>query len=220
MLPMQPSLRRSRPRRGRDREIRVCCAIDQSSGGTNPVPLSLHGACESVSWLRQPLLIACAASLIAACAAIPPPLVQLHWAGIFSTGNAWERTDPAAPTERSLHSDNFLLERETTSVTATAGTIFGIAYTFLQGFDPSERVEHRVVWTHPDGHSVTTTQTCRVEVMCFTGRTIAGLARAQAQGQWVVEVWVRQERLIRQSFDVSVPNREPNVAKAMPSAAR
>lgn len=140
------------------------------------------------------------------------PLEHL-WSGIYSVSQNRRIEDPSAVSGYCLASTRPKLTLETTRIPARIGTRFGIRYVFRG--KKGETVDYRVVWRYPSsgftnpttGKTVFKTTrelSARIDEPWCSGHVFSydwGLV----PGNYVVEIWVGNQKLAGQFFEVYRP---------------
>lgn len=141
------------------------------------------------------------------------PALEHLWSGIYSISQNSRIEDPSAVSRYYLNSAGPKLTLETTRIPARIGTRFGIRYVFRG--KKGETVDYRVVWRYPSAGLTNPT----------TGKTVFEAARELSAwideprcsghvfsydwglvpGNYVVEIWVRDQKLAGQFFEVYRP---------------
>lgn len=165
----------------------------------------------------QIILIALTTALLCACATVAPTTTQLEWAGSYTVSSSTLIDHPGGLTGKMSRSTGVKLERRTTQIAASLGTRFGVGYVF-HGASTDASVQQRIVWYFPQGgltnpvtkrtaDSETWNQTCRVETPCSAGQVFKE-SWGLVPGRYAVEVWVKEQLVVRQDFDVSINHAE------------
>lgn len=158
---------------------------------------------------RRCLLLSLVA-LLSSCANVGTYGLDTEWIGTYSVESTRRVEAPGSLTGWHSVSTGAKLETATTRISAKVGTRFGAAYR-LTGPSPGQPVQLRVIWHYPSGGlvapgkspaaGISWTQTCRTGSFCFAGHKFTE-EWERVPGAWLLEVWVGQTRLLRQSFEV------------------
>lgn len=153
-------------------------------------------------------------SFITACANVATSTARMDWAGTYDELGTRRINDQNSLTgKRSKVIGTWQLKERTTDIQAALGARFGICYTLDDG-TPDTAIHYKVIWYFPENgmtNPVTKKRanwhsrekTCHSGKPSFTG-WIFNEPWEMVPGTWVVEIWVKDKRLLRQMFQVSV----------------
>ena len=158
-------------------------------------------------------VIPLSAAFLWGCASVVPPAAHVDWVGIYTASIARRIDSPTSITGKVSVPSGVQPVRRTTQIPASLGTRFGVGYVF-DGRSADSQVQHRVVWYFPPGGltnpetsrtavSSTRSQTCLVDAPCLAGYSF-NEPWELVPGRWTVEVWLEQQLVIRQTFEVFI----------------
>lgn len=141
------------------------------------------------------------------------PVLEHLWSGIYSVSQNRRIEDPSTASGYYLASTGAKLILETTRIPARIGTRFGIGYVFRG--KKGETIDYRVVWRYPSAgltnpatgktaFEATRGFSARIDEHWCSGHVFSydwGLV----PGNYVVEIWVGDQKLAGQFFEVYRP---------------
>jgi hypothetical protein len=140
------------------------------------------------------------------------PEAQVDWVGTFTAQAVVRIDDPNSITGKRTCSYGVKLETTTTHILGILDTSFGVGYKIV-GPRSYEPMPLRVVWRYPaigllspiTGRTLTSSfdQTCLVNRPCYSGKHFTE-SWELVRGTWIMEIWAREQLLLRQAFEVSV----------------